>query len=123
MKKKKGISKDIKNMANREIEVEYEDITYKLGYTRATVRMMEQQGFNISKVADAPMTYIPMLFEGAFYLHHRRIKQEKVNEIFKNLENKDELVTELGKLYIESVSSLMDEPEEDSSKKASWKMV
>lgn len=119
----KDISKGIKNMANREIEIEYDGLTYKLGYSRATIRQMERAGFNINKIDESPVTYIPMLFEGAFLLHHKKVKQEKVNEIFKNLENKEDLLPELGKIYMESMSTLMDEPDENSAKKASWKIV
>lgn len=110
-------------MANREIEIEYEGITYKLGFSRATIRTMESQGFVIQKLTEQPVTYIPMLFSGAFLLHHRKIKQEKVNEIFNNIENKEELVPALGSLYADAMSSLMDEPSEDSTKKATWKIA
>lgn len=110
-------------MANREIEIEYEGITYKLGFSRATIRSMESQGFVMSRISEQPMTYVPMLFNGAFLLHHKKAKQEKVNEIFNNIENKEELIPALGTLYAEAMATLMDEPTEDATKKASWKIV
>lgn len=110
-------------MANREIEIEYEGLNYKLGFSRATIRQLESKGFSLNKVENAPMTYIPMLFEGSFLLHHKKVKIEKVNEIFRNIENKEDLIPELAKIYAESMATLMDEPEENATKKASWKIV
>lgn len=110
-------------MANREIEIEYDGITYKLGFTRATIRSMESQGFVMQKIAEQPVTYVPMLWNGAFLLHHKKIKQEKVNEIFNNIENKEDLIPTLASLYAEAMSTLMDEPTEDSTKKATWKIA
>lgn len=121
---KKGISKDIKNiMANREIEIEYDGLSYKLGYSRATIQRMERNGFSLKYIENAPMTYIPMLFEGAFLLHCKKTKIEKIREIYNNLEGKEDLIPELATIYAESMATLMEEPSENSTKKASWKVI
>lgn len=110
-------------MANREIKITYEGMEYRLGFSRATVRSMERNGFNLDKVQDAPVTMIPLLFSGSFLLHHKRVKEEKINEIFNHIENKDDLVSTLAELYIEAVSTLMEDPDEGDSKKATWEVA
>ncbi len=116
--KKKG--KVAKAMSNKQISFTYEDMKYTLEYSRNTVRLMERSGFRFDKLSDEPATYIPMLFEGAFLLHHKRIKSEQINEIFKHIQAKDELMPKLAVMYQEAVSTLMAEPDEEDSKKVTW---
>ncbi len=116
--KKKG--KVAKAMANKQITFTYDEMEYTLEFSRNVIRTMERNGFKFDKLTDEPVTYIPMLFEGAFLLHHRRIKQETINEIFKHIPNKDEFMPKLAVMYQEAVSTLMEEPEESDTKKVTW---
>lgn len=104
----------------KQINFEYQGEHYTLEFSRRTVQEMERSGFNINKVIDAPLTGVEMLFNGAFLMHHRRIKQEKINEIYRVLTNKQELVEKLIVLYNEPLSSLMDEPEGNEGNAQSW---
>lgn len=116
--KKKG--KVAKAMANKQIKFTYDDMEYTLEYSRSVIRTMERNGFKFDKIGDEPATYIPMLFEGAFLMHHRRTKTETINEIYKHIPNKDEFLPKLIVMYQEAVSTLMEEPEEDDAKKVAW---
>lgn len=116
--KKKG--KVAKAMSNKQIKFTYDDMEYVLEYSRNTVRTMERNGFRFDKLSDEPATYIPMLFEGAFLAHHKRIRQDKVSEIFGHIQAKDELMPKLAIMYQEAVSTLMEEPEETDAKKVTW---
>lgn len=105
------------------IKFEYKGTVYTLEFTKRTVRMMEKsQGFNIDLIDVKPVTYVPMLWRGAFEVHHPRIKDELVNEIYTNMGNKEELIPQLVKLYLEPINSLFDEPEEEE-KKVTWEQV
>lgn len=100
----------------------YDDEVYTLEYSRRTVGMMENAGFRLDDVIDKQVTRLPQLFSGAFLMHHPRMKEEKINKIYKDMGNKDELFAELIELYRATVEALYDEPEDDS-KKVMWKKV
>ena len=46
---------------------------------------MERAGFIIDNITTAPLTTIPMLFNGAFYMHHKGITRDTTDEILKNI--------------------------------------
>lgn len=95
---------------------------YTLEYTRKTVEMMEKQGFNINDVENKPMTMLPALFAGAFLAHHRFVKRDVIDGIFRRLNRKDELIGVLGEMYSEPLLSLLDEPDqtEDEMGNLGW---
>lgn len=103
------------------IEFTYKDKDYTLEFTRKTVERLEKEGFSLSDLGTKPMTAIPLFFRGAFYANHRFEKQEVIDEIFKKLPDKDELVQQLGVIYSQPFSDLFDEPEEDEGN-VSWKV-
>lgn len=107
----------------KHITLEYNGITYTLEFSRRTARMMEQNGFTVDKAVEQSLTYLPMLFAGAFEMHHGRMKNkaETIDAIFRSIAKKDELYPVLIELYQEPYLYLMDEPEEDE-KKVQWKM-
>ena len=107
----------------KHITLEYEGITYTLEFSRRTARMMEQNGFTVDKAVDQSLTYLPMLFAGAFEMHHGRMKKksETIEAIFKSITMKDELYPVLIELYQEPYVYLMYEPEEEE-KKVLWKV-
>lgn len=101
------------------ISLSYEGADYTLEFTRKSIEEMERRGFTTSDISKKPVTTLPALFAGAFLAHHRYLKREKIDAIFKNTKNKDELFDKLGVMYSETLDSLMDEPEE-SEGNASW---
>jgi len=107
----------------KHITLEYEGITYTLEFNRRTARMMEQNGFTTEKAVEQALTYLPMLFAGAFEMHHGRMKNKQavIDSIFKGITKKDELYPVLIELFQEPYVYLMDEPE-DEEKKVEWKM-
>lgn len=106
-------------MAKR-IEFDYDGQHYTLGFSRATIQKMENSGFVISNLTSKPSLTIPAFFAGSFLLCHKREKQEKIQEIYKHMTNKDKLIEALTEAYYEALDSLMEEPEEDDPKKIEW---
>lgn len=104
------------------LKITYEETTYRLGFSRNTIRRMEKAGFDFTKAESSPVSTTEDLFTGAFLLHHQNIKPEKIREIYKHIPNKQELFMRLAEMYQESISTLMSEPEEDDAKKAMWEV-
>ena len=65
------------------------------------------------------MTLLPMLFRGAFMMHHATVKQDVIDEIYAKMPKKEELVVKLAELYNEPLETLMDEPDE-SAENVDW---
>lgn len=102
------------------IEFDFEDEHYILEFSRKTVTTMEGTGFVLDQVIEKPATLFPRLFAGAFLMHHPRMKEEKINSIFKQLEDKDELLPALIECYRAPLEAMFDEPD-DETKKVKWK--
>lgn len=98
------------------IEFNVDGEHYTLGYTRNTIRQMEQSGFNINELNAKPMTLIPRLWAGAFLMNHKREKQERINHIWNRMDRKDELVEKLTDMYLDAMSTIIEEEETDSPK-------
>lgn len=105
---------------SKQITFSYEGKPYTLEFTRRTIRQMEQNGFNIQEITIHPMTVLPDFFAGAFRANHKNEKREKIDEIYKNMPDKDKLIEKLVEMYNEPLEALMDEPEENSAKKVDW---
>lgn len=90
-------------------------VTYTLEYTRKSVEMMEKQGFIADDVEKKPMTMLPALFAGAFLAHHRFVKREIIDSIYKKLTNKDKLIEKLVEMYNEPIMTLLTEPEQEGN--------
>lgn len=102
------------------IDFEYEGTKYTLEFSRATIKQMESSGFTIADLNRKPVTSWPMFFAGAFLLHHRKLKEDKIREIYKHMTDKDRLMERLTEMYYEALSTLMDDPDEDDAKKIVW---
>ena len=107
-----------KNVA-KTITFTYEGKEYTLEYNRRTVRTMEQKGFEVDSLGSKPVTMIPILFWEAFQAHRKGTPLETTEEIWKHLNNRDELVDKLITMYVETVDSLIDDNEEDEGN-VSW---
>ena len=59
---------------SKTIKFEYKGINYTLEYNRDVIKLLEKNGFDINEFLNKPMLSISMAFEGAFYMHHRKIK-------------------------------------------------
>ncbi len=94
------------------INFEHKGVAYTLEYTRKSIENLERRGFKISDIEEKPVTTFPMLFAGAFLAHHRFVKPEIIDEIFKQIKNKDELIGKLAEMYNEPIREMLDEPEE-----------
>lgn len=103
----------------KKINLTYEGQDYELEFTKRTIKQMEDQGFVLSEIDEKPMTYIPMLFAGAFKAHHRFVKAEKIDEIYENIKNRDKLMDALVDMYTAPVLAMVDEPTE-TAKNVEW---
>lgn len=98
----------------------YKDKEYTLEFTRKTVTELEKSGFLIGDIGEKPMSTLPTLFAGAFLAHHRFLKQEIIDDIYKHMTNKEALVEKLAEMYNEPIASLIEEPEKDSEGNVDW---
>lgn len=107
----------------RTITIKHEGTEYTLEFTRKSIETMERQGFVMSDIKSKPMSTLPALFAGAFLAHHRFLKRDVIDEIFKRLPNKEDFLEKLAEMYVEPLEALMDDPEEpegNSTWEASW---
>ena len=104
---------------SKQLTVTYQGNAYCLEYTRKSVEQMEKSGFVASEIKDKPMTTLPALFAGSFIAHHRLVKPEVIDEIYKAQRNKQELIGKLAEMYNEPIMALLDEPDE-SEGNADW---
>ena len=114
---------------NSKIVLTYKDTKYTLEYTRRTVQIMEGRGFEINDITEQKKiaTAIPMLWQGAFLAHHNPVDKTALDpvdkkladEIYAHVPKKSELIAKLSNMYVEQVTSLLDDPDEDEGN-ASW---
>lgn len=110
---------------SKQIAITYEDKKYTLEYSRISVATMEKQGFRLGEVQDKMATMIPLMFSGAFIMHHPNEKQATVDKIFNNIDDKQKLVGALSDMIIDCYNSLFleDNNTKEDEKKASWEIV
>lgn len=91
-----------------------ENREYTLEYSRKTVSRVEQAGFDINQLEAKSMTMIPLLFWGAFLMHHPHMTKDQTDKIlFEKLGGiKDAELEHLGKLYAEPFKTLVATSEE-----------
>lgn len=101
------------------ITLTWNETEYTLEFTKKTIERMEKSGFVIQDASTKPVSTLPTLFSGAFLANNRWVKQETIDKIYENLEDKEGLMQKLIEMYTEQVESLFDEPEK-SEKNATW---
>ena len=82
---------------------------YTLEYSRKSVAKTEAAGLDVNQLDSKSMTMIPLLFWGAFLMHHPHMTKEQTDKIlFDGLGglNEDEMAY-LGKLYAAPFQSLV----------------
>lgn len=82
---------------------------YTLEYSRRSVSRAEQAGLDVSEMESKSMTMIPLLFWGAFLMHHPGMTREQTDKIlFDGLGGlKEEEMAYLGKLYAAPFDTLI----------------
>lgn len=106
----------------KKIEFDYNGEHYILEYSKNTVRQLEASGFVLEDVPNRPLTLIPQLFAGSFLCHHRRIKEETVNEIYKHMGNRQLLLETLSEMFRNPAVELLEDPEDDE-KNIEWNQI
>ena len=91
----------------KQIVLTYEGNDYTLEFNRKTVKRMEDSGFVVD--TNKPTTMIEGLFRGAFQMHHRRLDNKLIDQIWDAQNHKDDLLAALVQLYTEPISSLMED--------------
>ena len=97
---------------SKTITFSYKGKDYTLEFDRKQVERMERSGFSIQNFDNATITSTYQLFNGAFQKHHRNIKSELTEEMFRKLTKRDELIKQLAEMYVEPIAALYDEPDE-----------
>lgn len=103
----------------KSIRFEFKGKPYVLEFNRASVKALERMGLDPEALINQPLTQLEMLFRGAFTFHHNKISQKEVDEIFKHMGDKEELVAKLIEMYNEPLATLMDEPE-NAEERVDW---
>ena len=89
----------------------FEGNDYTLEFTRETTQQLERQGFNSDELMQKSQLRIPELFAGAFLAHHRYLRRNEIDRIYKAMPNKPELLTRLIEMYREPYETLLADPE------------
>ena len=96
---------------------------YTLEYSRRTVAKAEQAGLDVNALESKSMTMIPLLFWGAFLMHHPQMTREQTDKIlFDGLGglNADEMA-HLGKLYAAPFQTLIASEDGENPRKMAVK--
>ena len=96
---------------------------YTLEFSRKTVAKTEQAGLDVNKLDSASMTMIPLLFWGAFLMHHPHMTRDQTDKIlFEGLGGmNEEEMTYLGKLYAQPYQTLIASEDEANPRKMAVK--
>lgn len=106
----------------KELKFSYNGVNYTLAFTRESVKEMENQGFNFQEAGGKVINTCDKLFYGAFGVYHKGIKRRLVNEIWENLDNKNELIEQLTEMIEATVADFMS-VEVDNPKKITWEVT
>jgi len=93
---------------------------YILTYNRASVKIMERKGFDVTTMGSKILTQTEQIFNGAFIANHGDLKVSEIEEIFVSVKDKNGLIGKLGEMLNETYSSLMEDPEKNGS---TWEEV
>lgn len=90
---------------------------YTLEFSRKSVARAEQAGLDVNQLDSKSMTMIPLLFWGAFLMHHPQMKREQTDRIlFDGLGGLNEKEMEyLGKLYAAPFQTLIASEDEGTN--------
>lgn len=96
---------------------------YTLEYSRKTVAKTEQAGLDVNRLESQSMTMIPLLFWGAFLMHHPYMTREQTDKIlFDGLGGlNEEEMAYLGKLYAAPFQTLISSEDSENPRKMAVK--
>lgn len=103
------------------ITIEANGKSYKIGFTRNSIKRMERNGFDFSKAESRQLTATFDLIEGAFRTYQPKMSEDEIFEVWGMLPKKDELTQLLLKMFNEPLAMLND-PDEDAQGNAMWSM-
>ena len=103
-----------------QITFDYNGKHYVLEYTRETVKMMEAAGFNPNDIADKPATRLEQLWAGAFLANHRKVSNTVIQELFKQMKNREALLEKLRDMLAETYASLLPDDDEGDEGNVEW---
>lgn len=104
----------------KQINFTFKGNDYTLEFTKRTVQQMENEGFVAQDIDKRPMTILPALFAGAFKAHHKWVKKEVIDEIYKSMINKESLIQALSEMYNEPIMGLIEEPTSNAEGNVEW---
>lgn len=93
------------------INFDYKGESYALEFTADTASQLQGAGFEYEEVITKPNRMIPLLVHFAFRANHKKTPAALIDEIYKAMPNKEELVKALVICYQEAVEALFDDPE------------
>ena len=96
---------------------------YTLEFSRKTVSKAEQAGLDVNQIDTKSMTMIPLMFWGAFLMHHPHMTREQTDKIlFEGLGglNENEMA-HLGKLYAAPFQTLIASEDEGNPRRMAVK--
>lgn len=102
----------------KQINFEYKGKPYTLEFNARTVKEVQNSGFKKEEISDKSLIMLPLLWHGAFLMHHRFEKPEVIEDIFLLMGDKMSLYEKLVQMYEEPIEALIDEP--DDSVKVDW---
>jgi len=104
----------------KRIEFDYKEKHYILEYSKRTVKIAEEEGFNFDDLAKKPLAMIEILFRCAFYKNHKSIQfnSDIANEIWDSIDDKTGLQEVLVEMYSEPVQQLI-----SGEGQTKWKIV
>lgn len=105
----------------KSIKFEFEGKGYELEFNRKAVEMLERRGFSPENLTSTPATTIPLLFHGAFYMHHKGITMDMTDKILATLKDTSKLMVKLTEMYSEPIDALIDDTDEKNVEwEANW---
>lgn len=106
---------------NTQITLSYKGEKYVLEYDRASVKLLEANGFVLNEFLTKPMSNIELAFTGAFIKNHKKTQQTVIDEIFKSCPKKGDLVAVLTQMIQETYESLLEEPSDEGN--VDWEVI
>lgn len=99
------------------MKIKFDGKSYKLMYTRETVKQAEAGGFNLNALESQPATQMEKLFYGAFTARCKGVKRKTVDDIWNHMtvEERVELCGILADMYADAINSMADD-----GKKVTW---
>ena len=108
---------------SKTITFDYNGKHWVLEFNARTAKEVQQSGFSASDVADKSLVMLPLLWHGAFLMHHRGERAKTIDDMLLLMGDRMSLFEKLLDMYNEPVEALIDEPEDESVKvnwTASW---